>query len=223
MGAGGDTTLVLLLQLDRVVCVAPRAAHHAGALRGGVAAIAGCSAVGASRDREMSIVIVGHPHAAQSATKGCCRGGGQRRRVYESGAPGTRDVTLRAILRERPRGGGTPMVGMDVGIEVVIGVTRETVALNRGPLPLAITLMAFGTIRQGMHSGERKSSSPMNLERLHVIPAPRGMTALTACAEPRLVRILVAFAAFAGHSPLPSMTFVAGRRPVSSSQWEARA
>jgi hypothetical protein len=110
---------------------------------------------------------------------------------------------------------------MDVRIEIIRGVTGEAIALHRRPLPFVVSLMALGAVRERVHPGERKARPSVELESLHVVPPPRGMTTVASGAQPGLMWILVAHAALSGHAPLPSVTPVACHRLVSPGQRKA--
>lgn len=176
-----------------------------------------------SRNREMPVVIDGNLHATQPGTDRSGGRAGKGGRVDERGTPAARYVALRAILGKRRRRSRAPVVRMDVRIEIIRGMTRKAIALHRRPLPLAVSLMALGAVRERMHSSQRKARPSVNFERLHVVPPPRGMTTVATGAEPGLMWILVAHAAFSGHAPLLSMTAVAGNSFVSPGQREARS
>jgi len=81
---------------------------------------------------------------------------------------------------------------------------------SRGsPLPLAIALMTLGAVGERMHPGERESRPSMDLERLHVVPTSRRMTARAATAQTRLMRVSMAAFALARDPLLTTVTLVA--------------
>jgi hypothetical protein len=99
-------------------------------------------------------------------------------------------------------------------------MTSEAIARHGRPLPFAVSLMALRAVGKRMHSGEGEARSSVNLERFGVIPALRRMATVATVAEPRLMRILVAFAALSGHTLLAAVAAVASHRLVPPGQGE---
>ena len=214
---------VLLLQFDRVVGMASSAADQAWRARGGVAAIAWCPAMRPPRNGKVPVVVGWDDHAAQPCAEGPARRAREGAGIDERRAPGTRKVTLRAILREWRRRGRAAVVGMNTRIEVVGGMAGETIARNRRPLPFSVALMTLGAVRERMHAGQGEAGSAMNFERLRVVPPPGRMATVAPAAQPRLVRVAVTVFALSGHAPLAAVTLVAGRGFVSPGEREAGA
>ena len=127
-------------------------------------------------------------------------------------------MTLRTILWEWRRRGGPAMVRVNVGIEIVCGVAGKAIALNGSPLSFGVSNVAFGARRESVHARERKARPPMDVERLHVVPSPRGVATVAAAAQPFLVRIAVAVGALSSHAPLAVVALIAGRSLVSAGQ-----
>jgi hypothetical protein len=100
---------------------------------------------------------------------------------------------------------------MDARIEIVGGMTGETVARDRRPLPFSVALMALGAIGQCMHPGQWEARPAMNLERLHVVPSSGRMATVAPSAQPRLMRVAMTVAALPDHAPLAAVTLIAGR------------
>jgi len=209
--AARDAPPVLLLQLDRIVGMASRAADQSRRASGGVAGIAWSPAVRPTGNRKMPVVIGWDHHSAQpragSAGRCACDGGG----IDERGAPGARDVALGAILGERRRRGSSAVARMNVRVEIVRGMAGEAIARNRGPLPFSVALMALGAVGERVHAGQWEARPPMNLERLHVVPSSGRMATVAPSAQPRLMRVAVTVAALPDHAPLAAVTLIAGR------------
>lgn len=223
MSIFGNALLVLLLQLHGIVSVASRTTHHAWRLRRGMAAVARCAAMRASRDGKVPIMIDRNPHPTQAGADAAGGRGRQQGRVDECRAPSVCDVALRAIPGKRRRRCRAPMSRMNIRVQVVARMTCEAIALHRRPLALSVSLMAFRTVGERVHPGQREARATMDLERLQIVPATGGMTAVAPSAQARLMGILVARIAIPGDSSLRAMTCVARDRFVPSSEWKSGA
>lgn len=159
--------------------------------------------------RKMPVVVGGNGHPPKLRADRRGSGGREGSRVDERGSPCAGEMTLRAVLGERRRRRRAAVARMDTGVQVVGRVACEAVGLDRSPLPLAIALMTLGAVGERMHPGERESRPSMDLERLHVVPTSRRMTACAATAQTRLMRVSMAAFALARDPLLATVTLVA--------------
>lgn len=169
-----------------------------------------------ARNREGPVVVGRDEHPAELRADCCGSRRGEIGGIDERGTPCACDMALRTVLRKRRRRSRPAVARVNIRIEIVGRMAGKAVALDRSPLPFVVAYVTLGAVGERMHPGEREPGPPMELERPHVVPSARRVTARASAVQTRLVRVLMTTLAFASDTPLTAVTLVARSRCVST-------